>query len=147
MREENIKLLDYVESCLGKREEYLKVSEIGQVMTILLGTNLNVTGEKINWMLLDEDIQDFTEEDEYFSYIPKKKDIPYKKVINKEKEYGIIKWHYSIIAKLLDIDFNLSIKRNITRIKKKLKKNRAIFINYEIDEDILEEELSEILEI
>ena len=44
-------------------------------------------------------------------------------------------------------DFNLSIKRNITRIKKKLKKNRAIFINYEIDEDILEEELSEILEI
>lgn len=147
MQEENIKILDYVENCLGKRKEYLKVSEIGQIMTILLGTNLTITGEKVNWLLLDEDIQDFTEEDEYFSYIPKKKDIPYKKVINQEKGYGIIKWHYSIITKLLDIDFNLSIKRNITRIKKKLKTYRAIFTNYEIDEDILEEELSEILDV
>lgn len=147
MEKENKKLLKYIENFL-EEGEYLKVSDIGYIITLILGTDLTVTGEKVNTMLVHEGYQIFTEEDEYFSYVPQKEDISYeKRLYEKENgKYGIIKWHYSILAVLLNIDFNLSIKRNITRIKKKLKEYRGLFINYEIDEGILKEELSKILE-
>lgn len=147
MVKENTKMLIYIENALGKREVYLKVSDVGYVMTMLLGTNLTVTGEKVNCMLIDEGFQDFTYEAEYFPYTPKSRDIPYKKIIYKEKGFGIIKWHYSIIAKLLNIDFEQSIKKNITRIKFKFKEYRGLFVNYEIDENVLKEELSMIFDL
>ena len=148
MERENIKLLNYIEEIFDEREEYLKVSDMGYVITILLGTDLTVTGEKVNLMLVHEGYEEFTEEDEYFSYIPKKEENLYEKCVyeGNDEKYGIIKWHYSIIPKLLNIDFNLNIRRNITRIKKKLKEYRGLFINYEIDEGVLKEELSKILE-
>ena len=54
MERENIKLLNYIEEIFDEREEYLKVSDMGYVITILLGTDLTVTGEKVNLMLVHE---------------------------------------------------------------------------------------------
>ena len=142
---EQEKLLDYVTYIFEEKKEYLKVSEIGLVMTELLGTDLCVTGTKVNEMLIHEGYQTYTEDDEYFSYIPQKKDISFKKTINEEKKYGIIQWHYSIIPILLNIDLKKDLKSNKKRIKRKIESYRFIFANYEIDDKILKENLLKIL--
>ncbi len=145
MKSENKKLLNYIEEIFGEEKKYLKVSEIGYVITVLIGTDLTITGEKVNFILAFEGYQTYTEDDEYFSYIPKNKKIPYEKFINKELNYGIIKWHYSIISVLLNIDFRQSIQKNMERIKHIIKSYGSLFMNYEIDDEILENELSQLL--
>lgn len=125
--------------------EYLSVSQIGKVITNILGTEKNVTGQMINQLLVKKRLQKAIEkDDEGFKFMPSEKFNNYKKVVNEEENYGIIMWHFSVIAVILDLDFNKSLKVNINRVTKRIEKYGSIFSSYNIDEDVLKMTLEEI---
>lgn len=125
--------------------EYLSVSQIGKVITNILGTEKNVTGQMINQVLVKKRLQKAIEEDdEGFKFMPSEKFKNYKKVVNEEENYGIIMWHFSVITVILDLDFNKSLKVNINRVLKRIEKYGMIFSFYDIDEDVLKKALEKI---
>lgn len=143
--EKNEKLLDYVCSVidLEDNKEYLKVSDIGRVLTYLLGTEKTITGQKVNEMLaFCSQFQVELPNDKFFKYYPTGKFELYEEVINEIEGYGIIKWHYSIIPKLLGLDFSRNVTENIQKMQ-----NTFLYRNFLeniVDIGILEIELLKI---
>lgn len=142
-------LLKYIVDVLGlideESAEYLSVSQIAKVITNILGTGKNVTGQMINQVLIKKRLQKaIDEDDDGFKFMPSEKFQNYKKVVNEEEYYGIITWHFSVIAVILDLDFNKSLKVNTNRVLKRIEKYGMIFPFYDIDEDVLKKALEEI---
>lgn len=143
--EQETKLLDYIRRIieLEDGEEYLKVSDIGYVLTELFGAEKTITGQKVNQMLQFNRFQVPLADDELFTYYPTEKFDLFVECINEKMGYGLIKWHYTIIPRLLRIDFTKNVKKNIEKIQ-----DSFIYIYYikicHIDIDILQNELLKI---
>lgn len=143
--EENENLLHYVYIVLGLEEDekYLKVSDIGRVLTELLGTEKTITGQKVNEMLaLFSQFQVKLPNDKFFKYYPTEEFELYEEVINEDEEYGIIKWHYSIIPKLLNLDFTKNVTENIQKMQNTFL--YGYFLENIVDIGVLEIELLKI---
>ncbi len=137
------KLLNYIDEVIGEPKKYLKVSELGNILTEMLGTNKTISGESVNFVLEDTNIQQYAD-DEFFKFLPTGKFKDYKKEINKKMGYGLIKWHYSIILLLLNINYNKTVSQNAKIVLEHLEDN-YIGRRYIIDTNTLEETLQDLL--
>lgn len=137
------KLLNYIDDVIGEPKQYLKVSEIGKILTEMLGTNKTIMGESVNFVLEDMNLQKYTD-DELFKFVPTGKFEKYKKQINEKRGYGLIEWHYSIIFLLLNVSYDKTVSQNKEIVLEHLK-HYYIGRRYTVDIKILGKTLQELL--
>ena len=136
-------LLKYIEENTFEETEYLKVSDIGYILTDILQTDTVITGKDVNKILNKEKIQQIS--DNYlFKYLPTTKFGLFKKIINREEKYGFIKWNYTIIPKILGINYKENINDNIENVRNKIKSYKSILEEDTIDKKILKKQLLEL---
>ena len=128
-------------------QDYVSVTEIGKKLSEFLGTNKNITGQKVNEAFCKLSFQKVVNTADV-KYFPCAR---YEHLVEKimlqriDKDYNFyFKWHKSIILMLLDISLNESKEQNIVKIIKRLQYIKIVDLN-EVDYKKLENGLAKIL--
>ena len=113
-------------------EKYLGVTQIGKIITEILGLPKNIGGQKMNEIFCKLSFQNLIDTKD-IKYKPTQK---YEKLSKKvellreDRDYNFyFKWNISIILLILDISLHENIDTNIVRIIKRLQAINLINLN------------------
>lgn len=113
-------------------ERYLGVTQIGKIITEILGLSKNIGGQKMNEIFCKLSFQNLIDTKD-IKYKPTQK---YEKLSKKvellreDRDYNFyFKWNISIILLILDISLHENIDTNIVRIIKRLQAINLVNLN------------------
>lgn len=113
-------------------ERYLGVTQIGKIITEILGLPKNIGGQKMNEIFCKLSFQNLIDTKD-IKYKPTQK---YEKLSKKvellreDRDYNFyFKWNISIILLILDISLHENIDTNIVRIIKRLQAINLVNLN------------------